>query len=89
MSPTDVPALTLAGTKKWWSVKMLEQFAIVHLSLTIGKIGQIVDEVAAAVTDIRGMLSAYTKDYPDFHTVGEKMLAAWESGLASVRSVSK
>jgi len=85
----DVPALTLAGTKKWWSVKMLEQFAVVHLSLTIGKAGQIVDEVATAVTDTRAMLSAYTKDHPDFSMVGDKMLAAWESGLASVCSVSK
>jgi serine/threonine-protein kinase HipA len=85
----DVPALTLAGTKKWCSVKMLEQFAVVHLSLTVGKIRQIVDEVAAAVTDTRGLLSAYTKDHPDFRTVGGKMLAAWESGLASLRPASK
>jgi serine/threonine-protein kinase HipA len=85
--PKDVPALSLAGTKKWWSWKMLEQFALAHLALTSGKARQIKDEVAEAVDGTRGMLSAYTKDHPEFHLVGEEMLAAWESGLASVRSV--
>jgi serine/threonine-protein kinase HipA len=81
----DVPALTLAGTKKWWSVKMLEQFAVVHLALSVGKVGQILEEVAEAVADTRGMLLAYTNDHPEFRKVGEGMLAAWESGLAGVR----
>ena len=81
----DVPALTLAGTKKWWSVKMLEQFAVVHLALTAGKAGQILEEVAEAVAVTRGMLSTYTNDHPEFRKVGEGMLTAWESGLSGVR----
>lgn len=85
----DVPALTLAGTKKWWSVKMLEQFAVVHLALTAGKVGQIIEEVAEAVAGTRGMLSTYTKDHPEFRKAGEAMLAAWESGLAEGRPVSR
>jgi len=83
--PKDVPALSLAGTKKWWSWKMLEQFALAHLALTVGMARQIKDEVAEAVDGTRGMLSAYTKDHPEFRSVGEEMLAAWESGLASIR----
>jgi len=81
----DVPALTLAGTKKWWSVKMLKQFAIVHLALTAGKAEQILEEVAEAVAVTRGMLSTYKNDHPEFRKVGEGMLTAWESGLAGVR----
>jgi serine/threonine-protein kinase HipA len=40
--PRDVPALTLAGTKKWWPVKMLERFAITHLLLPIGEVREII-----------------------------------------------
>ncbi len=31
----DVPALTLADTKKWWPQKMLERFAVPHLFLSV------------------------------------------------------
>lgn len=83
----DVPALTLAGTKKWWSAKILEQFAVVHLALTAGKAGQIFEEVAEAVAGTRDMLLTYMNDHPEFRKVGEAMLTAWESGLAGVRPV--
>jgi len=82
----DIPALSLAGTKKWWSRKMLEKFAVVHLALPMGKAGQILEEVADAVADTRGGLSAYIGDNPEFVEVGGKMLAAWESGIAEVLS---
>lgn len=78
----DIPALSLAGTKKWWSRRMLEKFAVVHLALSAGKAGQILEEVADAVADTRGGLSAYIGDNPEFMEVGDRMLAAWESGLA-------
>jgi serine/threonine-protein kinase HipA len=79
--PKDVPALSLAGTKKWWSRKMLEKFAVAHLALPVGKIGQIVERVANAVTGTRGMVSAYIEDHPEFREVGERMLAAWDTGI--------
>jgi serine/threonine-protein kinase HipA len=82
--PKDVPALGLAGTKKWWPRKMLEQFAVAHLALPIGRIGRIIEEAADAVAGSRGMLSAYMVDHPEFRKVGERMLAAWESGLAGI-----
>jgi len=83
----DVPALSLSGTKKWWTLKMLEQFAVVHLALTSGQARRIVEGVADAVAGTRGLLSEYTNDHPEFREVGEKMLAAWESGLAGVRTI--
>jgi len=38
--PKDVPALSLAGTKKWWPRKILEKFALAHLALPVGKVGR-------------------------------------------------
>jgi len=52
----DVPALSLAGTKKWWNKKLLEKFAIAHLALPVGKIGpRYSKSVRNGVNDTRGM----------------------------------
>lgn len=80
--PKDVPALSLAGTKKWWSRKMLEKFAVAHLALPVGKVGRILEEIAESVTDTRRELLAYKDDHPDFHEVGGRMVAAWDAGVS-------
>ncbi|MDD2501119.1 MAG: type II toxin-antitoxin system HipA family toxin, partial [Geobacter sp.] len=72
--PRDVPALSLAGAKKWWSKKILEKFALTHLVLPIGKVSQIFEEVADGVADTRGLLSAYMGEHPQFREVGSLML---------------
>ena len=85
--PRDVPALSLAGTKKWWPRKTLEKFAITHLALPAGKTGQIFDETAGGVTDTRGMLAEYMVDHPEFRDVGTRMLAVWNEGVTETLSV--
>lgn len=81
--PKDVPALSLAGTKKWWPRKMLEKFAVAHLALSTVKIRQIFEEITESVTETRGMLVSYMRDHPEFRGVGERMLAAWDTGISS------
>ena len=80
----DIPALSLAGTKKWWPRKMLEWFAVAHLALSIRDIEQIIEKTAEAVAGTREMLTTYMRDHREFREVGENMLAAWESGLGLV-----
>jgi serine/threonine-protein kinase HipA len=80
--PKDVPALALAGTKKWWPRKTLEQFAVAHLALPVGRIRQIIEEVAESVADTRKLISAYMSDHQEFGVVGKRILAAWEAGLS-------
>ena len=53
----DVPALSLAGTKKWWPRKMLERFAVSHLSLPIRTVSDTIRPLAEAVTETRTSLS--------------------------------
>jgi len=79
--PKDVPALSIAGTKKWWPKKMLEKFAVVHLGLPVGKIGEILEQVSEAVTDTRRDLVAYTADHPEFHDLGTRMVDIWDEGV--------
>lgn len=84
--PRDVPALSLAGTKKWWPRKMLEKLAVTHLALPVGKIGQIFEEAAEAVNDTRGILTAYVEDHHEFREMGNRMLAAWNEGVTATLS---
>ncbi len=82
----DVPALTLAGTKKWWPRKLLERFALAHLSLPAATIPTTFDRLAQALTETRALIPAYIKDHPEFRPVGERMLASWDQGLKEVLS---
>jgi serine/threonine-protein kinase HipA len=77
----DVPALTLAGTKKWWPYKFLERFAVVHLSLPIATVLFIFDRMAQAVSETRRLIPAYISEHPEFRDVGERMMATWDEGL--------
>lgn len=77
----DVPALTLAGTKKWWTRKILEQFAVAHLSLPKAKITSIFKRMADAVTETRAKIPDYITHHPEFREVGEKMMTIWNEGV--------
>lgn len=82
--PKDLPALALAGTKKWWPRRMLEQFAVAHLSLTPGKTAQIMEQTAQAVAETARLLSVYLQEHPEYREIGEKQLAAWHEGVAGL-----
>lgn len=81
----DVPALSLAGTKKWWPRKVLDRFAIVYLSLSPSTIADIFSRMAAAVMDTRVMIPDYVADHPEFREVGGLMMAAWEEGVIGLK----
>jgi serine/threonine-protein kinase HipA len=77
----DVPALSLAGTKKWWPRKMLESFAISHLSLTVAEAHEIIEQSVEAVMETRAMIPDYIADHPEFRYVGESMMRIWEDAV--------
>lgn len=77
----DVPALSLAGGKKWWPSKMLERFAMAHLLLPIGEINRTIERLADAVMDTRRLIPDYIADHPEFSEVGENMMDIWEDGV--------
>jgi serine/threonine-protein kinase HipA len=84
----DVPALSLGGTKKWWPRKVLEKFAVAHLALPVGRVGQILETVAEAVTGTRGMISEYVAEHPEFREVGGQILTAWDVGVSGLTGES-
>jgi serine/threonine-protein kinase HipA len=71
----------LAGTKKWWPCKLLERFAVVHLSLPKASVFTIFDRMGQAVTDTKRLIPRYISEHPEFRDVGERMMASWDEGL--------
>ncbi|QWV97291.1 type II toxin-antitoxin system HipA family toxin [Geomonas nitrogeniifigens] len=82
--PKDVPALAIAGTKKWWPKKMLQKFALSHLGIAPGKVNEILERVADSVLGTRADLTAYMHDHSEFAEVGSRMLAEWEAATDSL-----
>lgn len=76
----DVPALTLEGRKKWWPRKMLERYAVAHLSLPVGTVNEVFNRISAAVMETRNMIPAYIAGHPEFREVGMRMMTEWENG---------
>jgi len=77
----DVPALTLAGTKKWWPRKIMEKFAVTHLSLTTREIEEIFDWTTTAVAETRQDILSYISDHPEFREIGTVMMNRWNEGI--------
>jgi serine/threonine-protein kinase HipA len=80
----DVPALSLVGTKKWWPRKVLERFAVTHLSLPIGAISDVFTRIAEAVTETRAMIPGYIAEHPEFREIGERMMTQWDEGVSGL-----
>ncbi|MFA7062016.1 MAG: type II toxin-antitoxin system HipA family toxin [Pedobacter sp.] len=77
----DVPALHLAGTKKWWPRKILERFALQALSLPAKQTTQIIDRVAEAVIEAAKLIPPYIRGNPNFEEIGNRMLSIWQNGV--------
>jgi serine/threonine-protein kinase HipA len=80
----DVPALSLAGTKKWWPRKVLEQFAVTHLSLPVAAIADVFNRIAEAVTETGKMIPRYITEHPEFREIGERMMTQWDEGMSGL-----
>lgn len=77
----DIPALHLAGTKKWWPRKTLELFGLQALSLPSRQTAQIIEKVAEAVIAASHLLPPYIRENPNFEEVGSRMLSIWQKGV--------
>ncbi|PHN30438.1 type II toxin-antitoxin system HipA family toxin [Pseudomonas sp. ICMP 460] len=81
----DIMGLLLGGSKAWPKRKMLVQFARSSCNLTEARCTQLLARVHSGVSRARVELSEYQSSHPEFEAFGERMSAAWASGL--VRSI--
>lgn len=82
----DVPALSLAGTKKWWQPNLLEKFGLTYLSLPPAKIREIIRRDVDAVMETSELMLAYIADHPSFSPVGNEMSHIWRKATAYFKS---
>jgi serine/threonine-protein kinase HipA len=80
--PSDVLALTLAGSKRWPQEKALVAFARTSCNVTEGRARALLEEVAQGVLLAADEAVRYMQHNTPFQAVGAAMLREWNKGLA-------
>jgi serine/threonine-protein kinase HipA len=84
---SDVPALALDGRKSWRLKKgSWRRFAQAHCAIDPAQAMETVDALAHAVSGVLGEADLFSSDHPSTSSVLAAMRAAWQSGVADVRS---
>lgn len=79
--PSDVPALHLAGTKRWWKASLLRRFGRQHCEMTAEEIEQAFDRVCRAASVTLVELDAASARFP---ATGPAMATIWRQALADL-----
>jgi serine/threonine-protein kinase HipA len=79
--PSDIPALTLGGTKRWPQAKTLITFARTHCNITEGRAKSLLGEVAQGMRLATDEAALYMQYNASFRDVGAVMLSDWCKGL--------
>jgi serine/threonine-protein kinase HipA len=79
--PADVMALTLEGSKKWPDRRTLIKLGQTRADLGATFISRIFEETADAIADVGPELEKYFKEKSKLPEIGERILAAWRSGV--------
>jgi serine/threonine-protein kinase HipA len=82
--PKDTMALTLKGTKRWPTLKGLVEFGRSHCDLAPQEASRAIQEVAEGISQAQKEVKVYGKSLPEFREIAEKMVRAWEEGLAGL-----
>jgi serine/threonine-protein kinase HipA len=80
--PKDSMALTLNGSTRWASAKELQRLGETRLGASPGRTREILQHVADAIASTMLELRAYQKTHPEFQDIGDRMMQAWETGVA-------
>ncbi|SMN00979.1 Protein hipA [uncultured Candidatus Thioglobus sp.] len=78
---SDIPALSLAGSKKWWGKKQLLEFGVLHCQLSNQQAQDLYAECIQALDKTALLLEAYIEENIDFATIGEKILPIWRQKI--------
>jgi serine/threonine-protein kinase HipA len=79
--PADVMALTLEGSKKWPDRRALVKLGQTRADLGATLIARIFEQTADAISEVSLELDAHFKNTSKHPEIGERMLAAWRSGV--------
>lgn len=80
------PAIAFMGKKTWNPDKSLHTFITTTFGLTMRDQVEIVDRIAAAMTDVGPLVREAMQQHPGFSEIGKRMLLAWKEGIEALRS---
>lgn len=81
----DMLALTLAGSKRYPTLKALQTYGATACLLNTQTVRDVLDRVHHGVEKAASELVEYGRLYPAFHEqVGDRMLRLWKAGLRSI-----
>jgi serine/threonine-protein kinase HipA len=80
--PKDSMALTLHGSTRWPTMKVLQHTGESRASCSPARVRQIFAKIADAITETAAEVRAYINDHPSFSAIGERMLTEWDQGVA-------
>jgi serine/threonine-protein kinase HipA len=80
--PKDSMALTLNGSTKWASTKVLQRLGETRMGGSPARVREILERIATAIAGTFKELRAYTKEHHEFGDIGNRMLHEWEQGVA-------
>jgi serine/threonine-protein kinase HipA len=80
--PKDSMALTLNGSTKWPNAKEVQRLGETRMGGTPARAREILEGIAAAIAGTSEEVRAFIKDHQEFQNIGNRMLHAWEQGVA-------
>jgi len=83
--PNDNMALTLNGTIHWPAMKDLQRLGETRAFTSAAVIRRILERIADALADVTVELADFSREYPAFAPIGERMIEQWEIGSRSLR----
>lgn len=79
------PGIAFMGKKTWDPGKNLQTFISATFGLPARDQVEIVDRIAAAMTEVGPQVRLAMKQHPGFVEIGKRMLLSWNQGLAALR----
>ncbi|HXE04994.1 MAG TPA: type II toxin-antitoxin system HipA family toxin [Bryobacteraceae bacterium] len=79
--PRDSMALTLNGTTRWPTAKILRRFGETRAACSPARVRKIFERIGDAVADTKPELRSYIKQHPSFKEIGSGMLREWDLGM--------
>ncbi len=79
------PGMSVNGRSTWTPGKALDIFLQTRCGLKPADIEQRVESICQAMVEVSAQIVQAISDYPNFTTVGPRMLHAWNAGMNSVR----
>jgi serine/threonine-protein kinase HipA len=80
--PDDPMALTLNGSTMWPDKRALVVLAQSRCDIATKEIGQILEQTADALCDVMADVKRYFSEVAPHPEIGDRMLNAWETGIA-------